>query len=75
MITYHHDRLLAHIRGEKIAEIGNLTIMAQKQPAARKDTFQLLLINRRFDENPPVKQSPLNIDKTSYIRLHPHSFR
>ena len=54
--TVAHDkhRVLAHIGREEIAGLGDLALMAQKEPAARKDALQLLLVDLPLDENAPA---------------------
>ncbi len=69
-IAHHQHRIFAHVCGEEIAGLRDLAVMAQKEPAARKDPLQLLLINLRFDEDAAADMPGAEIDQPVRIGLH-----
>ena len=62
-VAHHQHRVLAHIGREKIARQRDLAVVAQKQPTAGEDLFQLLLVDLRFDEDAPADQPLVGIDQ------------
>ncbi len=44
--------------------------MAQEEPAAGKDPFQLLLVDLGLDEDAAADQSAIGVDETGDIRCH-----
>src|SRR5262252_4043832 len=69
-VAYHQDRVFAHKRAEEVAGLGDLTLMAEKQPAAGEDLHQLLLVDRRPDEDTPADQTLLGVNQLLYVRCH-----
>jgi hypothetical protein len=69
-VAHHENRVLAHIGREKIAGLRDLAFMAQEEPAAGKDTFLLLFVDLRLDEDATGDQSPVGIDETSDVLRH-----
>src|SRR6266568_302628 len=69
-VAYHQDRVLAHRRAEEVPRLGDLAFMAQKQPAAGKDLHQLLLIDRRLDEDAPADQPLLGVHQLLGVHCH-----
>ncbi len=67
-----HDKhwILAHTRRQKIAGQRDLAVMAQKEPAPRKNLVQLLFVDRRLDKNAPAEEPPFGIDETGKIGCH-----
>src|SRR5207302_10703956 len=45
------DLLLAHARADEIARVGDLADVADEEPAAGQDLFQLLLVDVRVAED------------------------
>src|ERR1700719_2700203 len=76
-VAHDQNRVFAHVSGEKVSRPRDLAVMAQKEPAAGKDAFQLLLINIRLDEDAAADQAVFSIDQSEIIgfhRLSPHWF-
>src|SRR5262245_7735994 len=69
-VSYHEDWVLAHIRAEEVAWLGDLTLMAQKQPAAGKDLRQPLLVDLWLDKDAPADQAALGIHQIPWVRHH-----
>src|SRR5262249_7258675 len=69
-VAYHQDRVLAHIRAEEVTRLGDLALMAQKQPAAGKDLRQLLLVDLWLDKDASTDQAALCIHQTPCVRNH-----
>jgi hypothetical protein len=70
-VAHHQHRVFAHIGGEEVARLGELALMAKKEPTAGEYSFQLLLVNLGLDKDPAADKSGSGIDQTSDI--HPHS--
>src|SRR5262249_62165156 len=62
--------LLTHGGAKKVARLGDLAVVAQKQPAAGEDPFQLLLVDLRFNEDASTDQAMLGIHQTLCVRHH-----
>src|SRR5271169_5573409 len=76
-VAHNENRVFAHVSGEKIAGLRDLALMAQKEPAARENALQLLLINIRLDEDAATDEAILGIDqpeRVGFHRLSPHWF-
>src|SRR5258708_23025891 len=70
-IANHQYRVLAHIGGQEIAGLGNLAVMAQKQPASREELPQLLFVNLRLDKNAATDQPAIGINEAGEFACHP----
>ena len=70
-VTQDQDRVFAHIGSEEIAGLRDLAVVAQKQPAARENALQLLLVDVRLDENAAADKTILVIDQSVYIHWTP----
>src|SRR5499425_991708 len=69
-VAYHQDRVFTHKRAEEVAGLGDLTLMAQKQPAAGEDLHQLLLVDLRLDEDAPADQPLRGVHQRLDVRCH-----
>src|SRR5262249_36560519 len=69
-VSSHENRVFAHGGAEEVARLGDLALMAQKQPAAGEDLLQLLLVDPPLDEDAPADQAPVGIDQTADVRYH-----
>jgi len=69
-VPHHQDRVLAHVGTEEVAGVGDLALVAQKQPATGEDPLQLLRIDLRFDKDTSTDQAVLGIHQTPGIRHH-----
>src|SRR5262249_13429209 len=69
-VPHHQDRVFSHIGAEEIPRIGDLALMAQKQPAAGEDALQLLLVDVALDENAPTDEAVIDINQTLDVRQH-----
>src|SRR4030095_6445163 len=69
-VPHHQDGVLAHRRAEEVPRLGDLTLMAQKQPAAGKDLCQLLLVDRWLNKDTSTDQAALDIHQTPWVRHH-----
>jgi len=69
-VTDDENRVLAHGSGEEVARLGDLALMAKKEPTAGEYPLQLLLVDLRFNKDPASDKSPFGIDKTSDIDSH-----
>src|SRR5262245_7003122 len=69
-VAYHQDRVFTHKRAEEIAGLGDLTLMAEKQPAAGEDLHQLLRVDLRLDEDATADQTLLGVHQLLYVRCH-----
>jgi hypothetical protein len=48
------DWVLAHVRSEEVPFVGDLTFVAQKQPASSEDSFKFQIINALIGEDAPT---------------------
>lgn len=62
VIPNYQNRVLAHISSEEVPRFGDLAFMAEKQPAARENLLQFLLVNVRLDEDAAADQAFIKID-------------
>src|SRR5215831_1156467 len=69
-VPHHQDRVLAHGGTEEVAGVGDLALVAQKQPAAGEDLRQLLLVDLWLDKDAPADQAALGIHQTPWVRHH-----
>ena len=69
-VAHDQYRVFAHVRREEIAGPRDLALMAQEDPAAREDAFELLLIDLRLDEDAAADMPGGEIDEPICIGLH-----
>src|SRR5712691_4102608 len=69
-VAHHQDRVLAHGGTEEVAGLGDLALVAQKQPATGEDLLQLLLVDLLLDEDAPTHEALLSIDQMFYLCPH-----
>ena len=63
-------RVFAHVGGEEVVGVGYLALVSQKQPAAREDPFQLLLVDVPGDEDAAVEEPLSGIHEIVQL-VHP----
>src|SRR3954468_9030728 len=51
----HEHLVVAHPRDDEVPRLGDLGLVGNKDPAAREDTLELELIERRVGEDAPVE--------------------
>jgi hypothetical protein len=66
-VAHHQDQIFAHVGGKEVTAVRNLTVVAQKQPAAGEDPLQILPINLRLDKDSPADKAALVIDQMAEI--------
>src|SRR6201988_2037628 len=69
-VAHHQNRVFAHVSGEEIARMGDLALMAQKEPAAGENPLQLLLVDLGLNKKAPPDQSAIGVDQMSNIYFH-----
>src|SRR5258708_35342734 len=69
-VAYHQHRVLTHRGREEGSWLRDLTLVAQKKPAARENPLLLLFVDLGFNENAAADQSTIGIDQTTDIRSH-----
>ena len=66
-VAHHQDRVFPHVRTEEVARLWDLTLVAEEEPAAGKDPFQLLLVDLTLDEDPLADESAIGVDEMSEL--------
>jgi hypothetical protein len=66
-IPNHYYRILAHVGGEEVSRLGDLGLMAEKQPAASKNLLQFLLVDVVLDVDASADQTLVSIYQVLYI--------
>src|ERR1051325_5049719 len=69
-VAAQQDRLFAHARDKKIARIGDLALMADKQPGAGKNLFLLLGVDLLVDKDLAADPAGVQIDHPRAISGH-----
>ncbi len=62
-VAHHKHWVFGHPGGEKVARQRDLAVMAEEEPAARKDPRQLLIIDLRLDKDAAAEKSVRDIDQ------------
>ena len=57
------DLLFAHPGSNEVAGLGDLTLVAHKQPHSAEDLFELLLVDVRVTENDVVNYAVARVDE------------
>ena len=57
------DGIFAHVGGEEIARVGDLGLVAEEEPATRKDLLQFLLVDGFLAEDAGADQSLVKVDQ------------
>src|SRR5207247_10524952 len=58
-----YDLLFAHPGSNEVARLGDLTLVAHKQPHSAEDLFELLLVDVRVTENDVVNDAVDSVDE------------
>src|SRR5207253_11523585 len=69
-VAHHQYRVLAHIGRKEMAGLGDLALMAQKEPAAGEDPLQLLPVDLRLDKDAAADQAAVAVDETTDVAGH-----
>src|SRR6516165_3150634 len=69
-VAHHEDWVLAHVGTQEVARLGDLALMAEKEPAASKDLLELLGVDVGLNEDASADQAALDIHQPLDVRHH-----
>ena len=66
-VAHHQHGVFAHVGGEEVAGVGNLGLVAEQQPAAGENLFQLLLVDFLVAEYAGVDDAVVGVHQGSHL--------
>ena len=66
-VAHHQHRVFAHVGGEEVAGVENLGFVAEEEPAAGEDIFQLFLVDVVFAEDAGADQAPVGVNQLVHV--------